>query len=249
MKKLFALLFMVYLIPYGLQAAEPVVVYAPAAFTNAMDEISAVYNKKGGSVTVSYGSSGALVKQIISGAPAGIFISANKDWMDKLKKEEFIVEDTYKILLSNKLVLVTNKKNRLKVDLLKKDEFISVLKNDKLVMGSPESGPAGSYAKQAFIKLGLWESLKPYIVTSSTVRESLAVVSRGEAKLGVVFITDAMQDKNVSVACEFPATAHDKIEFPVAVIKENDNKEVRKFYEFLLSSEAKKIFKKYGFII
>ncbi len=248
MKKIFLLL-VLFLLPASLFAAESVVVYAPAAMTNVMDEIISVYKKSGKSVNVSYGSSGALVKQIMSGAPAGIFIAANQDWMDKLDKEGFLSKDSRKVLVSNKLVLVSNKKDKIKIDFSKKIDFPSILKNDKLVMGSPESGPAGSYAKQAFIKLNLWESLKPYIVTSATVRESLALVSRGEAKLGVVFITDAMQDKNVAVAGYFPANTHLKIEFPVAVIKDNDNKAVREFYEFLLSSDVKKIFKKYGFII
>ena len=46
---------------------------------------------------------------------------------------------------------------------------------------------------------------------------------------------------------EFPENTHDDISYPIAVIKENANNEVKKLYNFLISDEAKKIYKKYGF--
>ena len=107
--------------------------------------------------------------------------------------------------------------------------------------------PAGQYAKQSFTKLGYWDSLQKNIVTAANVRDALAFVSRGEALLGVVFGTDAAADKNVTVVAEFPENTHNDISYPVAVIKDNSNQEVKKLYNFLISDEAKKIYEKYGF--
>lgn len=246
-KSLILLISLLTLIPAVSFAADKVVVFAAASTTNMIDEVLAVYNKKGGNASGSYASSGALVKQIQSGAPAGIFISANQEWMDKLEKEGALEKGTRQNLVGNKLVLITNKKNNIKVDFSKKVDFTSILKSEKLVIGAPESVPAGQYAKQSFTKLGYWDSLQKNIVTAANVRDALAFVSRGEALLGVVFGTDAIADKNVTVAAEFPSNTHDDISYPVAVIKDNSNQEVKKLYNFLISDEAKKIYEKYGF--
>ena len=167
--------------------------------------------------------------------------------LDKLEKSKMIENSTRKNLVTNKLVLITHKKNNITADFSKKIDFASILKNEKLVIGAPESVPAGEYAKQAFTKLGYWSSLQKSIVTAANVRDALAFVSRGEALLGVVFATDAIADKNVKVVAEFPANTHDDISYPIAVIKENSGDEVKKLYNFLISDEAKKIYKKYGF--
>ena len=74
--------------------------------------------------------------------------------------------------------------------------------------------------------------------TAANVRDALAFVSRGEALLGVVFGTDAAADKNVTVVAEFPENTHNDISYPVAVIKDNSNQEVKKLYNFLISDEA-----------
>ena len=152
--------------------------------------------------------------------------------MDKLEKDNMILNNSRKNLIGNKLVLVTNVKNSVKVDFNKKVDFASILKNEKLVIGAPESVPAGQYAKQAFTKLGYWDSLQKNIVAASNVRDALSFVSRGEALLGVVFGTDAIADKNVKVVAEFPAETHDDISYPVAIIKDNNNDEVKKLYDF-----------------
>ena len=95
MKKLFIFLVsLLIIIPAVSFAADKVIVFAASSTTNMIDEVLAVYNKKGGNAYGSYAASGALAKQIQSGAPAGIFISANKEWMDKLEKEGSVDESS-----------------------------------------------------------------------------------------------------------------------------------------------------------
>lgn len=236
------------LIPAVSFAADKVTVFAAASTTNMINEVLSIYNGKGGNAVGSYASSGALVKQILSGAPAGIFISANQEWMDKLEKEGAVAGGTRQNLVGNKLVLITNKQNSsLSVDFSKKVNFASILKKEKLVIGAPESVPAGQYAKQAFTKMGYWDGLQKYIVTAANVRDALSFVSRGEALLGVVFGTDAAADKNVVVTAEFPSNTHDEISYPIAIVRDNNNKDVKKLYDFLVSDEAKRVYVKYGF--
>ena len=64
-------------------AAEDIVVFAAASLKNALDDaVAAFQQQEGDKVNVSYAASPALAKQIESGAPADMFISADLDWMD-----------------------------------------------------------------------------------------------------------------------------------------------------------------------
>ena len=112
-KFLISILVFTFLLPQVIFAAEKVTVFAAASTTNMINEVLSVYNKKGGNAVGSYGSSGALVKQIQSGAPAGIFISANQKWMNNLEKSNLIEKSTRKNLVKNRLVLITHKKNNI----------------------------------------------------------------------------------------------------------------------------------------
>src|SRR5262245_18179787 len=65
--------------------AAEIVVFAAASLKNALDEATGVYQKQSGdTVKISYAASSALARQIESGAPAQLFISADLDWMDYL---------------------------------------------------------------------------------------------------------------------------------------------------------------------
>ena len=75
-------------------------------------------------------------------------------------------------------------------------------------MGDPESVPAGKYAKQALVKLGLWEKLKPKVAAAEDVRGALAYVETGAAEAGIVYATDAAISKKVKVAAEICRIAH-----------------------------------------
>jgi molybdate transport system substrate-binding protein len=68
-------------------ASAAIVVFAAASLKEALDDAVNVYeNKSGDAVKISYAASSTLAKQIESGAPADIFISADLDWMDYLQQ-------------------------------------------------------------------------------------------------------------------------------------------------------------------
>ena len=77
-----------------------------ASLKEAMNELTAEYTKKNPGVVFrkNYGASGALAKQIESGAPADLFISANLEWMDYLKERKLIDPATIGTFAGNTLV-------------------------------------------------------------------------------------------------------------------------------------------------
>ncbi|MDR0454260.1 MAG: molybdate ABC transporter substrate-binding protein [Deferribacteraceae bacterium] len=249
MKKIVFNLAIILLCAYmPLFAAEKVTVFAASSTTDLMDELIAVYNKKGGNVVASYASSGVLAKQIESGAPADLFLSANEEWMDYLSKKDFLEETSRRDWLGNNLVLIAPKGSKVNYKFAGGKRLSEVLKKERLAMGDPDHAPAGQYAKTALEKLGLWDDVKGQTAAAENVRAVLTLVSRGEAPLGIVFGSDVTAAKgSVIIADELPKNSYGKISYPISLIKGKATGEAKKFNEFLKSPEAREIVKKYGF--
>jgi molybdate transport system substrate-binding protein len=216
------------------------VVLAASSTTEAMNEIGALFTEKSGhTVQFGFGSAGALVRQIQSGAPADVFISANEQWMDTLAKDGKIDAATRTDLLANRLVLIAPKGKEVVLD----EHF-----SGRLAVGEMQSVPAGMYAKQMLEKYGWFEALKPRLISCDSVRNVLFFVERGEANAGIVYATDAKISDRVTVVMIFPEESHDPIRYPAAVCRASKRPEVaRDFMAFLMSPEAGEIFKRYGF--
>ena len=72
-------------------AANAQTVFAAASLKTALDAINAQWQKETGKkAVISYAASSALAKQIESGAPSDVFISADLDWMDYLAARKLI---------------------------------------------------------------------------------------------------------------------------------------------------------------
>jgi molybdate transport system substrate-binding protein len=87
--------------------ADTITVFAAASLKNALDEVGRSYEAKtGDQVRLSYGASSAIARQIEQGAPADLFISADRDWMDYLETRRLIAPRSRRDLLSNRLALI-----------------------------------------------------------------------------------------------------------------------------------------------
>lgn len=235
----------------GAAAAEPVKVFAAASLKNAIDAVGAAWSAKdkSKSIVATYAASSALAKQIEQGAPADVFISADLDWMDYLAKKSLIVDATRRSLLGNTLVLVAPAGSGVKLELKQGVDLAGALAGGKLAVGDVKAVPAGKYAKAALEKLGAWAAVEPSLAQSENVRAALTLVARSEAKLGIVYGTDAKVEPKVEVVAVFPEDSHAPIVYPDAVVAASKNADAKAFVEFLSSDEAKAIFAAQGFKI
>jgi molybdate transport system substrate-binding protein len=230
--------------------ADGVNVFAAASMKTVIDEAAKAWKAKSGKEVIStYGSSATLAKQIAEAAPADIFISADEAWMDDIAKKNLIKPGTRKDLAGNTLVLVAATGTDIKVDLTSATDLASVLGEEKLAIGDVKSVPAGKYAKSALEKLGLWASVEPHLAMQENVRAALALVARGEAKLGIVYGSDAVAEPKVHVMANFPETSHAPILYPAALIATSSNPDAQGFLDFLRSKEGQLIFKVNGFTL
>jgi len=228
--------------------AADTIVFAASSLQNALDAAVKVYSAASGkAVTVNYGGSSALAKQIEQGAPADIFFSADLDWMKDLHDKNLTVAATEKPLLGNEIVLVAPKDSTATATIAPGLDLAGLLGGGKLAMANVDSVPAGKYGKASLVKLGLWGSVSANVVQSDNVRAALAFVAEGEAPLGIVYQTDANADPGVKVIGTFPADSHPPIVYPVALLSASTNPDAKAFLDWLDSDTAKPSFTAQGF--
>ncbi|MFC1235506.1 molybdate ABC transporter substrate-binding protein [Vibrio sp. F74] len=228
-------------------AADSLKVYAAASMTNVISDLAKSYSDETGIriVTVFAGSS-SLARQIESGAPADLYISANKKWVDYLLAKGLISQEGIRVVAENELVLIAPQSHPQKsFDFTSTAVWNGLLLNERLAIGQPESVPAGIYAKQSLTNLAVWDTVKTKVAPTSSVRIALALVERGEATLGIVYKTDALMSEKVTIVDSFPNTLHEPIVYPMAIM--NNDLVVKSFADFLVSDQAKQVFTRYGF--
>lgn len=221
-----------------------IMVSAAASMKDAMTELQKDYNLKKPEVKliINFGASGTLQQQIEQGAPADLFISAGKTQMDTLEQKNLLVKNSRIDLLGNDLVLVTGRNNS------KVKSLEDLTKADKISIGTPESVPAGKYAKESLTSLKLWDALQPKFVLAKDVTQILNYVETGNVDAGLVYQSDAQGSTKVKVVTVIPASSHKAIVYPAAVISATKNKQAAEdFLKYLQSAGAQQVFVKYGF--
>ena len=229
-------------------------IFAAASLTDAMKDIASAWQKQGHlPPTMSFGASSTLARQIEQGAPANIFASADEKWMDYLQQRNLIVTNSRRDLLSNNLVLIVPSSSRhagaAPATIGPGFDLAGLLgKNGRLATGDPAHVPVGLYAKQALSKLGLWDSVAGRLAPTEDVRAALLLVQRGEAPAGIVYGTDAEVSPGVAVDAIFPASSHDPISYPFALVQGHDTPEARALLAFIEGPEGKRVFDARGFV-
>lgn len=227
--------------------ADTITVFAAASLKASMDDVTAAFEDKSDhKVQTSYAGSSALARQIEQGAPADVFISANVGWMDHLEAQDLLVPKSRVALLTNALVLISPVDMDVDVDLSRNASLIEALGDTPLAMAFVDAVPAGIYGKAALTSLGLWDAVSPKVAQADNVRGALALVARGEARLGIVYATDARAEPRVSVVATFPSDSYAPIVYPVAEIAPS-SQGAQDFMTYLASSEAQAIFESHGF--
>ena len=218
---------------------------AAASLQEAMVELEKEFKNINPDVklTVNLGSSGSLMQQIQEGAPCDLFISAGAKQMDALVEDGTVEKDAVKTLLTNDLVLVAAKGEKVdSLDALKTDDV------EKIAIGDPESVPAGKYAKEVLDNTKLYDNVKDKLVLAKDVKEVLSWVQKGNADVGFVYLSDATGVDDVDVVLTTDDDSHSEIAYPVAVLKDSKQAKVaQQFEDFLLSNKAQNILEKHGF--
>ncbi|WP_417221936.1 molybdate ABC transporter substrate-binding protein [Achromobacter spanius] len=230
----------------GAQAAD-LVVSAAASLTNAFKDVAQAYEKEhpDTKVVLNFGASDVLLQQILKGAPADVYASADQKAMDKAVEEKAVKPASRVDFAANQVVLIVPADSKANITTLK-----DLSRDDikRVAYGNPASVPVGRYTQGALEAAGLWNAVQAKGMLAQNVRQSLAYVSRGEVDAGFVFATDAaiMPDK-VKVAVRVPSQT--PVTYPIAVTaREEAAAEAERFVAYVLSPAGQKILARYGFL-
>ncbi len=225
----------------------PVLVFAAASLKTALDDVADRWQRETRrKATISYAATSALARQVEQGAPADVFVSADLDWMNYLAERDLIKPETRINLLGNRLVLVAPRNVSLRIVGF---DFAEALGAGKLAMANIDAVPAGKYGKAALEKLGLWPAVKDKVVQTDNARAALVLVARGEARLGVVYQTDAEAEPGVRIVTLFPEDSHPPVIYPAAILRDSRNPDAASFAAYLRSATAYGIFRWNGFTV
>ncbi len=234
-------------LPLSALAAD-VTVFAAASLKESLDAVSKQFETAtGNKVIISYAASSALAKQIESGAPADLFISADLDWADYLDQRKLLAPGSRVNLLKNELVLIAPVASTVSVKLAPGLDLATVLGKERLAVANPDAVPAGKYGKAALQSLGAWQGVEDKLARAENVRAALLLVSRGEAPLGIVYKTDALADKGVKMVAAFPAGSYPPVTYPAAMVAGAKSTAASALLKFLSTPEARTTWERFGF--
>ncbi len=228
--------------------AATLTVFAAASLKEALDDqVKQFEARTGDKVVVSYAASNALAKQIESGAPADVFVSADLDWMDYLESRQLLAPKTRVELLRNRLVLIAPADSKAALQIAPNFPLAAALGNDRLAIANPDSVPAGKYAKAALQALDVWPTVEKQIARTENVRAALVLVARGEAPFGIVYATDAAAEPKVRVVGTFAENTHPPIVYPIALVAGQRPAAANALVAYLASAAARPTWQRYGF--
>lgn len=230
------------------RAAEgPVLVYAAASTRDAVDAAITDYRTRHPvQIHGVYASSSALARQILDGAPAALYLSANVAWMEVVASRDLLAER--RDFLRNRLVLVAPADHHLPRQFADAADIAELLGDSRLAVAETTGVPAGIYARAALETLGIWGGLRSRLAEMSNVRGALFMVERGEAPLGLVYTTDALASSGVRTVWTVPEDAYPPVIYQLALMKAAaDAGHAEAFFRFLLSSAGRRFFTERGF--
>jgi len=161
-------------------------IFAAASLIDILEDLGARFETETGRrVTIVPGASSVLAHQIIAGAPADYFISADQTYADAVALDK----DTRAYdLFGNSLVIIAPADFEGEVS---RADLPELLGDGRLAVGDPTHVPVGLYAKEALVAAGVWDALADRLAPAGDVRAAVYFVARGVAPFGIVYATDA----------------------------------------------------------
>jgi molybdate transport system substrate-binding protein len=219
------------------------VVFAAASTTDVVNELAGTYAHA--RLKASFGASSTLARQINDGAPADVYLSASRKWVDYLKESDALVGEPV-VFARNTLVCIVSRNSALAA------EDAAGLRgelsgNDKVAIAD-EGVPAGDYARQSLAATGDLEALRPWMVGQKDVRAVLRAVESGECAAGFVYATD-LRGADVHRLFTFNPETYEPIRYFVAAVKGGQTELGHRFIAYLAGEQAHEILTRAGFAL
>ncbi len=231
---------------------QEVVVFAAASLTEALTAAGERFGEAGPQRPPLFNFAGSqqLANQLVQGAQADIFVSADQRQMDEVVRAGLIDPSAVSLFACNRLVVVTSGQA---VDSLAKLAAPGV----KIVVGA-DVVPVGAYT-QNFLAAAAADPLygegyragflANVVSYEQSVRAVLSKVRLGEADAGIVYATDAQSVADVGLL-EIPAHLNQLATYEIGPLLGGHSPELaRQFLDFLRTPESRTLLTEAGFVL
>lgn len=222
-------------------ASGEVVVFAAASLTDAFDHLAAAFETEtpGVEVRLNVAGSQTLASQIIEGAPADVFASADTTQMEVIQDTGHLADDPA-IFTANRLAIVVEAGNPLGIGGL-----ADLADPDLLLVLPAEEVPAGRYAREVLARAGV--TVTP-VSLERDVRAALSKVELGEADASIVYTSDVVAAADRVAGVDIPDQHNVPATYPIARLADAPNPGAADaFVAFVLSPEGQAILGDTGF--
>lgn len=221
-------------------------VAAAADLTKAFTEIAAAYqHETGQKVTLTFGSTGLLTKQIENSAPFDVFAAANESYIAQLEKGGHALPGTAQLYALGRIVLWTRKDGP---PCPPNVAALAEARYRKIALANPDHAPYGVAAREAMQSANVWNAVQPRLVYGENVQQTLQYAESGNADVGIVALSLAIGSQGDYTP--IPEQMHRPLRQVMAVLKSSPQPEAAKrFVVFVNGPAGRPIMRKYGFLL
>ncbi len=226
--------------------AESVAVAVAANFHRTMQVLAAKFEMETGhDVTLISGSTGGLYAQIVNGAPYDLFIAADSRRPALLGASGAGVEQSQATVASGRLVLWSADPELLAA------QDLNILRDERLrflAVTNPDLAPYGEAARQALVRMQLWEMWSGRLVYGTNVAQTYAMVTTGNAELGLVALSQVLAESAAGAYLVVPQEFHEPIRQDIILLQRGaDNTAAIALLEFLSAPESRTVISRFGY--
>lgn len=233
-------------------AAERVYLYTAASLAPVMQQFAQQYSRQHPEVNIVpvLAASSVLARQILAGAPADLFISADLDWANRIARQQQLPAGRLTPGWRNHLVWIAPVSEKPSVHPIQWDQGtdLGATFTGRWCSADLNAVPLGRYTAQVLQQIGQLNALKPRLVQAADARAAVQLVARGECRRGIVYATDVRQERRVKVMSAIPDQLHQPIIYPVLLTGAAPRPQALQVYRALLQDQRWQVlFRQHGF--
>ena len=236
----------------GLHAQRPPVIAAASDLKFALESIAQRFTAETGQrVDLVFGSSGALSRQVIDGAPFEMFMSADEAFVEKLRAAG-LTRDGGALYGVGRIVLFAPHGSPLVVD-ERMDGLRTLLAGGgvkRFAIANPEHAPYGKAAEAALRAQGLWQQIQPTLVLGENISQAAQFTTAGGAAGGILAYSLALTPalSGLGRYALLPETLHPPLKQRMVLLK-HATPVVERFYQYMQGGNARTVLRANGFAV
>ncbi len=200
-------------------------------------------------IEVVFGSSGKFTAQIQNGGPFDVFMSADMKFPQTLEKENLTATKPV-IYAQGSLAMLSAKP----LDFSKGINLVTDNNINKIAIANPKTAPYGTAAQEALKNANVLDKIESKFVYAESISQAVTYAITA-ADVGFI-AKSSLYDENMTQYKEnvnwvsVDPKLYTPIDQGIVILKRAENNtEAKAFYDFILSNNAKEIFKKFGYLV